>query len=56
MVSFTATYQLTIHINDAEPLVVQLEDPSGLYTGGGVELVVGRAKATFSFVVVTARH
>jgi hypothetical protein len=56
MVSFTADNRLTIQINDAEPVEVLLEDPSGLYTGGGVELVIGRAKATFSFIVITARH
>ncbi len=53
MVSFTADYRLTIEINDAEPVEVRLEDPAGLYTGGGIELVVGRARATFSFVVIT---
>jgi hypothetical protein len=54
MVSFTADYRLTIQINDAEPVEIRLEDPAGLYTGGGLELVVGRARATFSFIVVTA--
>ena len=54
MVSFTTDYRLTIEINDAEPIEITLEDPAGLYTGGGLVLVVGRARATFSFIVVTA--
>jgi hypothetical protein len=56
MVSFTPDLRLTVQINDAEPVEVLLEDPSALYTGGGVELVIGRARATFSFIVVTARQ
>lgn len=54
MISFTSDYVLTIHFNDADPFEVRLEDPAGLYSGGGLELVVGNAKATFSYVVVTA--
>lgn len=54
MISFTTDYVLTIHFNDADPFEVRLEDPAGLYSGGGLELVVGNAKATFSYVVVTA--
>ena len=53
-VSFTTGYLLTVQLNDANPVQVQLNDPAGLYTGGGLELVVGQAKATFSFIVVTA--
>ena len=52
--SFTADYHLTVQVNDAEPVEVTLDDPAGLYTGGGLELVVGRAKAIVSFIVVTA--
>jgi hypothetical protein len=51
--SFTADNHLTVHFNDADPFEVALADPSGLYTGGGLELVVSRARATFSYVVVT---
>jgi hypothetical protein len=54
MVSLTPDYRLTIQLNDAEPVQVVLQDPSGLYTGGGLELVVGKARATVSFLVVTA--
>jgi len=53
VVSLTADYQLTIQLNDAEPVVVTLQDPSGLYTGGGLEFVVGKARATISYMVVT---
>jgi hypothetical protein len=56
MVSLTPDYHLTIQLNDAEPVEVVLQDPSGLYTGGGIELVVGQARATFSYLVVTAPH
>ncbi|MGH2522778.1 MAG: hypothetical protein ACRDH2_09785 [Anaerolineales bacterium] len=54
MVSFTPDYRLTVQLNDADPFEVRLEDPSGLYTGTGLEFVVGRARATFSYIVVTA--
>jgi hypothetical protein len=54
VVSLTKDYQLTIQLNDAEPVVVTLQDPSGLYTGGGIELVVGKARVTVSYIVVTA--
>ena len=54
VVSLTSDYQLTIQLNDAEPVVVTLQDPSGLYTGGGMELVVRQARATFSYLVITA--
>lgn len=54
MVSFTPDYRLTVQFNDADPFEVRLEDPSGLYTGGGLELVVGQARATFSYIIVTA--
>jgi hypothetical protein len=50
--SFTAENLLTVEFNDADPFEVALADPSGLYTGGGLELVVSRARATFSFIVV----
>jgi hypothetical protein len=53
-VSLTTDYRLTVQLNDANPVEVQLNDPAGLYTGGGLELVVGQAKATFSYIVVTA--
>jgi hypothetical protein len=53
MISFTTDYVLTIHFNDADPFEVRLEDPAGLYSGGGLELVVGNARAIFSYVVVT---
>jgi len=52
--SFTADNLLTVSFNDADPFEVALADPSGLYTGGGLELVVSRARATFSFIVVVA--
>ena len=52
--SFTTENLLTVQFNDADPFEVALADPSGLYTGGGLELVVSRARATFSFVVVVA--
>ena len=54
MVTLTPDYRLTVQINDSEPIQVVLQDPSGLYTGGGLELVVGQARVTFSYVVVTA--
>src|SRR5439155_18550636 len=41
VVSLTADYQLTIQLNDSEPVVVTLQDPSALHTGGGIEFVVG---------------
>src|SRR5690606_23918079 len=53
-VSFTDDNRLTVQFNDADTFEVHLEDAAGLYTGGGMELVVGRARATFSYVVVTA--
>jgi hypothetical protein len=52
--SFTADNILTVRFNDADPFEVALADPSGLYSGGGIELVASRARATFSFLVVTA--
>ena len=55
-VTFTADYHLTIQLNDSEPVEVVLQDPSGLYTGGGLELVVAQARATFSYLVVTTPH
>ena len=54
VVSLTPDYRLTIQLNDAEPVEVVLQDPSGLYTGGGIELVVGQARATISYFMVTA--
>jgi hypothetical protein len=54
MVTLTPDYHLTIQLNDAEPVEVVLQDPSGLYTGGGLSLVVGQARATVSYFVVTA--
>ncbi len=53
-VSFTDDYRLTVQLNDADPFEIQLEDPAGLYAGGGIALVVGRARATFSFLVITS--
>jgi hypothetical protein len=53
-IAFTADNLLTIQLNDADPFEVHLEDPSGLYAGGGIELVVNHARASFSFIVVTA--
>ncbi len=53
MITFTEDYRLTIQFNDADPFEVRLEDPAGLYTGGGLELVVSQARAIFSYVVVT---
>ena len=53
MVSFTADYRLTVQLNDSEPVIVTLSDPSSLYTGGGIEMVVSQARATFSYVVIT---
>lgn len=52
--TFTAGNVLTVQFNDADPFEVTLDDPSGLYAGGGLQLVVARARATFNFVVVTA--
>lgn len=54
VVTLTPDYRLTVQINDSEPIQVILQDPSGLYTGGGLELVVGQARVTFSYIVVTA--
>jgi hypothetical protein len=54
MVSLTPDYRLTVQLNDAEPVDVELQDPSNLYTGGGIEMVVSQARATFSYWVVTA--
>jgi hypothetical protein len=54
VVSLTPDYHLTIQLNDAEPVEVTLQDPNGLYTGGGLEFVVGKARATISYLVVTA--
>jgi hypothetical protein len=54
MVSFSDDYRLRIQLNDADPFDVTLEDPAGLYTGGGIELVAAHARATFSFLVITA--
>ena len=42
-----------VRITSPEPVVVTLQDPSGLYTGGGLEFVVGKARATISYLVVT---
>jgi hypothetical protein len=53
VVSLTPDYHLTIQLNDAEPVDVVLQDPSGLYTGGGLELVVAKARVTVSYLVVT---
>lgn len=52
--TFTADNLLTIQFNDADAFEVTLEDPGGLYAGGGIELVVARARASFNFVVITA--
>lgn len=52
--SFTADNRLTVQFNDSDPFEVLLEDPAGLYGGGGIELVVSEARVTFSYVVVTA--
>ena len=52
--TFTADNVLTIQFNDADAFEVTLEDPGGLYAGGGLELVVSRARASFNFVVITA--
>jgi hypothetical protein len=54
VVSLTPDDHLTIQLNDAEPVDVVLQDPSGLYTGGGLELVVAKARVTISYLVVTA--
>jgi hypothetical protein len=52
--SFNDQNRLAVQLNDADPFDVVLEDPGGLYTGGGIELIVNRARVTFSYVVVTA--
>ncbi|MCC7358330.1 MAG: SH3 domain-containing protein [Anaerolineales bacterium] len=51
--TFTDDNVLTVQFNDADPFEVTLEDAAGLYAGGGIALVVARARATFDFVVVT---
>lgn len=51
--SFSDDNRLAVQLNDADPFDVLLEDPEGFYAGGGIEFVVNRARATFSFVVVT---
>jgi hypothetical protein len=53
MVTLTPDDHLTVQLNDAEPVDVVLSDPSKLYTGGGLEMVVGQSRATFSYVVIT---
>jgi hypothetical protein len=53
-VNFTADNVLTVQLNDADAFEVHLEDSAGLYANGGVEFVVNHARASFSFVVVTA--
>jgi hypothetical protein len=52
--SLSDDYRLRVQLNDADAFDVVLEDPAGLYTGGGIELVVAHARATFSYLVVTA--
>ncbi|MCC6192715.1 MAG: SH3 domain-containing protein [Anaerolineales bacterium] len=51
---FTADNLLTVQLNDADPFEVHLDDSAGLYTGGGLALVVNHARASFSFIVITA--
>jgi hypothetical protein len=51
--TFTADNVLTVQLNDADAFEVTLEDPSGLYAGGGLQFVVARARVSFNYVVVT---
>jgi hypothetical protein len=53
-IAFTVDNLLTVQLNDGDPFEVHLEDAAGLYTGGGIELVVNHARANFSFIVITA--
>ena len=52
--TFTADNHLTVQLNDGDPFEVLLEDEAGLYSGGGLDLVVSEARVTFNYVVVTA--
>jgi hypothetical protein len=54
MVSLSPDNRLTVQLNDSDSFEVFLEDPSGLYTGEEVALVVNRARVTFSYLVITA--
>jgi hypothetical protein len=53
-ISFTTENRLTVQLNDGDPFEVLLEDPAGLYAGGGIDLVVSEARVNFSYIVVTA--